>query len=258
MIEKIKITKNLKFDYCDLMLSVDMDHEFTLKDVLRIVTHSKVDRGILERILQCPYIFDYWKEVNSKKFQNDSDIEYLEVGLTGEIDKFGGKINSSTCWSFYGLGKKGVIPKDLMENCTKKEIAKMKKDKWQQSYAIEFSPMYKLANYPIKVSDKIVITDWIGHKEKKDIYKNIDIKPTITLLSLLFVVFWELSFCGNIKQRDDRIKELKRRCDEFKKAKAEGRLDEVSIPWSEVKKRIKKTIKEASDKRNKEKKNKEK
>jgi len=206
----IKITKNLKFDFADLMRSVDSECEFTLRDVLNSCNKSKIPMDVLKQILRCSHIDQYVKEMKSKKFNKDGEIEYLEIGWHGEINAFGGEESSGSSWHFRGMGKKGVIPKDLNECCTKKEINKMKKEKWQQSYAIELTPIHELANYPIKICKEICITDWRDYKKHKgteDLYTKLDFQPNITLMELLYWILWELSWFGSIAKRLILMKE---------------------------------------------------
>jgi len=232
----LKINKNLRFDYCDLMKTVDPNHKFTLRDVLRACIQSKIPTTILEDILQCDYIVDYWKEATSKRFRNDGEMEYLELAWLSEIDEFDGEENSGHHWCFHGIGKEGHIPDQ--EHLTKTEIKKLKKEKYRQGYAIEFSRMYKLAGYPIKIKNKISVEDWRGidnvpQSHKKDFYDNmtteLDVQPSITLIELLYSIFWELSFCGSPEQRDDKCENISKTVDDFKKAKQDGTLKVVDF-----------------------------
>jgi len=253
MKKPIKITKSLKFDFDDLMRDVDSNYEFTLRDVVNVCVNSKIPLEILQVILRCNYIEQYRKEMKNKKIENDNKIIYLELGWNGEIDKFEGKENSSSSWDFYGMGKKGVIPEDLKEWCTKKEIAKMKKEKWQQGYAIEFTPINEIADYPIKIRKEICITDRRDYKKKKkpcDVCTRIDVQPTITLIELLHWIFWELSFLGSPAQRNGKSEDLNRRAKELDQAKKEGRLDEITVPWKDIKKILKKNSKKKKELKN--------
>ena len=248
MEKPVKITKSLKFDFWDLMREVDPDHEFTLRDVLSACMRSNIPIDILQAILRCNYIKDYWKEMKSKKFQDkDRDLEYLELAWMGDVHEFDGEINYSSYWSFNGIGKKGQLPDDILKHCTKKEIAKMKKEGYRQSYAIEFSPIYTLSNYPIKICKELKVEDWRDYerkiKKKKDLWKTIDLRPSITLVELLYWIFWELSFCGSPEQRDGKLADLDKSVKELDDAIKEGRIDEVTIPWEDVKIDLKNKVK---------------
>ena len=240
----LKITKSLKFGLEDLMRTVDPDYEFTLRNVLNACKNSTVPMPVLCALVRCPYIEDYIEEMQSKRFQNDRDIEYLELMWTAEVDEFDGKEDHGSSWSFHGVGEEGYISDDLRSHCSEEDIKRMEEEGWRQGYAIEFSPMYKLANFPIKIKKEICITDWRGYKaswegkDYDDMYTKSDVQPSITLIELLYSIFWELSFCGSPEQRGEQEEELTRRVDEFDKAKEEGRLDEVCVPWEEVKENL--------------------
>jgi len=252
----IKITKDLKFNYWDLMKIVDVSQEFTLRDVLRACVNSSIPMDVLCQILQCSYIVDYWDEAESKPFTgltDDRDMEYLELYWGGSKQTYDKKRCDSGGWSFHGMGREGYVPEDMAKYGKWK---KGEKKHYRQAMAIEFSPMYTLADYPIRICKKIYIEDEDlpirARIKMKD--SGIDYQPTITLMELLYAIFWELSFCGSPKDRDGKMNDLKSRMDEIDKAKKEGRLDEITVPWEKVKRDMKKKIKEtrkASKKENK-------
>jgi len=240
--DNIKITKKLKFDFPDLMRDVDLDHEFTLRDVVRAIHNSKISMPVLCQLLRCNYLEKYWEEISSKKFKDGGEIHYLELYWWGTTSKWDNKIDSNQSWCFHGVGKAGYIPDDLKKYCSPEEIKKMKKEKYTESYAIEFTPLYKLANYQIRIRDEL----WLTHYEniKGDVDDKIKFKPSITLIELLYAIFWELSFLGSPQRRNEQTDKIMSRVDEFKKAEEEGRLDEITVPWKEVKKKLKKKISE--------------
>ena len=140
----IKITKDLIFDFDDLMKDIDFRHEFTLRDVLRSCMNSKIPLDILQPLLRCNYIKDYWEEAESKEFKEDmGGMEFLEVYWEGSCDKDEEEEICSSGWSFHGYG----VDKD---------------EGFSQGYAIEFSPMYDLAGFPIKIKKEMRIEDWNG------------------------------------------------------------------------------------------------
>jgi len=244
MDKPIKITKKIKFGFSDLMRNIDPNYKFTLKDVLRACVNSEISLTVLQEIIHCPYLEEYWKEMNSKKFKNDGDIEYLELSWASEINEYDGKIDSGHMWNFNGMGKEGVISEDIIKFSSKAEINKLKKENYRQSYAIEFTPMYELSNYDIRIEKYLSVSDWRKYEKLKtkkdfeDIYTKLDVQPSITLVELLYWIFWELSFCGSPKQRDDKGDEIGEIVKEFEKAKAEGTLNDITIPWEEAKKKL--------------------
>jgi len=79
MENEIIITKDLKFGFEDLMLVVNFETEFTLRDILRASMNSSIPMEVLCQILRCSYLPDYWDEAESKPFDNKGDVEYLEL-----------------------------------------------------------------------------------------------------------------------------------------------------------------------------------
>ena len=241
MENKIKITKNYRIEYADLMKEVDSSQEFTLRDILNACYNSNTNILTLSTILHCSYICDYWDEMNSKPFENNGEIDYLEVYWWGTKQTYEGKREDGNMWSFHGIGKLGYVPEDVLKYG---KLNKKEKKNYRQAMAVEFSPMYALADLPIRISKKLHISDYdVEIKSGKDIDTEIDFQPSIKLIELLYAIFWELSFAGSPEQRDDKIDGLKKQVDEIKKASKEGRLDEITVPHEQVKKMMAKKFK---------------
>ena len=66
----------------------------------------------------------------------------------------------------------------------------------------------------------------------------------------MYSIFYELSFCGDIENREEKKNELKDSIEEINKAKEEGRLDEIMVPWEDVKERLNKKIEDLGNKKN--------
>jgi len=229
MEKNLKITKDLKFDFEDLMANVDFDHEFTLRDLLRAVNQSLIDPLVLARILRCPYIQDYWAEAEKQSPEQDSDIEYLEIYYWVSKSTFDGKRDDGSCWGFHGVGNEGVVSQDIIDNYPKEEVDKMREEGYRQAFAVEFSPMYNLADYPIRLRKEIIFTDYDVDPKEGTMDRNIDVIPSITLMDLLYWVFWEFSFFGSIEQRDKKISDLQKTVENVKSGKVK------TIPWETAK-----------------------
>jgi hypothetical protein len=242
--DEIKITKDLKFDLEDLMRTVDFSHEFTLRDVLRASVDSKIPVDVLQALVRCNYIKDYWEEAESKEFDGEDNMAFLELYWNGSIDngEQGDEFYSS--WAFHGIGVKGDLPDDIMDSCTEEEIQKFRDDGFTQAYAVEFSPMYSLADYPITVKKDMCIEYW-----NEEEFRNTDIEftPSMTLIELLYAIFWELSFVGSPERRTKQMEELGSRCAELDEARANGTLDEITTRWEDVKKNLEDKFKVKED-----------
>jgi hypothetical protein len=222
----IKLTSDLDIRFSDLMCPVDLSHEFTLRDVLRAcVSSTEIPPLLMGQILHCNALQEFYDDAESKPFEDEGDLEYLELYLLGDI----GEDYSSSQWSFHGVGKLGVVPKDDFRKMTPEEAAS-----FRESYGVELSPLYRLADYKIKVRNEIVISNWKEKDYSKQITR-INFQPSITLIEILYWVIWELSFFGSPSKRDEENAELKRRIEEIDEAKKNGTLDQITIPWEKVK-----------------------
>lgn len=144
---------------------------------------------------------DYWSEfmleLEKPWAETYDDIEYLEVyWTTNAYDYKDPKIeNDFEIWpSFHGVGKVGSGPE-----------REDKRERW----AIEMSPINKLANLPIRLNNGVTL------------YRNYDNeeylgKREFTLMNFLKGIFHELTFYGNPKQRDDMLRTLDERVEELK------------------------------------------
>ena len=231
MENEIIITKDLKFGFEDLMLVVNFETEFTLRDILRASMNSSIPMEVLCQILRCSYLPDYWDEAESKPFDNKGDVEYLELYWWGSKSTYDGERDDGSTWGFHGIGREGEIPDDLREHCDKEEVAKMEAEGYRQGYAVEFTPINNLADYPIRISNKLHITDYDA--DPKDMTDNdIDLTPSITLMELLYWTFWELSFLGGPEDRDEEAEVLNQRVEDLKSGKLK------TVPWEEVKEKL--------------------
>lgn len=200
---KVIIDKNLKFDYDDLLLDVDLSHEFTLRNVLDAVSNSKVPIKTLKKILRCNYLEEYCKEVNIKPYKDYGDIEYLRLSLIIGSDYEPEEVKE---WRFDGVGIEGNVSEDVLPFIPEKDRAT-----YREHYSVELSPMWKLADLKIKINHKIHV-----NKPKFQIDEYIAM-PSITLVELLYAIFWEISWFGNIKKRNNAVEKLRKSVKELKK-----------------------------------------
>jgi hypothetical protein len=190
--KNIIINKNLKFNFDDLMQYVDIHQSFTLKDVLNCIKRSKISIETLKKIFKCKYLEEYIEEVNKENEDIKNNVEFDHLELCSEIGSLDDK--REITWSFCGIGK---------ENGTGVE-----------KYAMDFTPLYKIANFKIKISDIMINYDL----DNKKVIKT-KINPLIMFVEFLYVIIEEISWNGSIKNRDARLKELKRRLDCIKNKK---------------------------------------
>jgi len=234
--DKIKITDELVFGYDNLMDEVDFDSEFTLRMLINSCILSEIPIEILCQIVRCNYIPLYWDEVNKDRDpEYDSGIEYLEVSWWGSKSTYNNKREDGNGWVFDGVGLTGDIPEDVAEYVSEEKLAEMISSGWRQKYAIEFTPLYNISDYVIRIDKEMSITDYdVEDYDCGDFYKKIDFTLSITLVELIYAVFYELSFIGSPEDRDSKKEELGQMAKDLKEGKIE------TVPWEEVKERIKK------------------
>lgn len=194
--EEIKITKDLQFDYHDLMRTVNLSHKFTLKDVLRACMNSVIPLEVLRPLLRCNYIAEYWSN-SLKRSKRNKHITYLRVYWWGST-------NEGQTWGFDGIGKTS-----------------------DDGYTVWSTSISTIAHLPIYVEKYLYITRRVGNKLKDS---KIDFQPSITLIELLFAIFWEFSFYGSPQQTEQFKKEVKERI------KSIDRGEVALMPHEKVKK----------------------
>ena len=229
----IKITDDLVFGYSDLMTEVDFKTEFTLKQLINACMRSEIPIEVLCQIAQCNYIPFYWEESRESSPDPDRGIEYLQVSWWGTKHNFKGKREDGSGWTFDGIGEAGVVCDDIKEHMSEEEVEKLQNEGYRQAYAIELTHISKLADYVIKKCQKISITDYDAGIHKDDEFnKEIDMIPSISLVELIYSVFYELSFFGGPEERDLMKEDLVQRVKDIKDGTAE------TVPWEEVKERL--------------------
>lgn len=226
--DNIKIMPRMKFDLDDLLKIVDFSHPFTLRDVLKACSDSEIPLKVLECILHCSYIEDLCKEAESKPFCDKGDMEYLEVYWWGSKGTYDGVKESSNCWGFHGIGILNRYSDDIvkMYEHMGKELPK----NFRENYAIEFTPMYELCDYEIRMSPKLHITNYDAEPtQRNDVDEDVEFVPSITLIELLYAVFWEISFCGSPEDRDAKSEELSKTVEEYRKDVEERTIKTVTL-----------------------------
>jgi len=105
---------------------------------------------------------------------------------------------------------------------------------YREKYALDCLPVYTIADLEIKVKREISFAIYDRQYE----VQNVKIRPNLTLIDLIYYVFWDLSFMGKPEDRDKAMEVLSKRASEIDKWSKEGTLDQHCIPWEEVKEKI--------------------
>lgn len=183
--DDVNIVKNLR-SFCQI------DPDTILKDIINLVSNSKVLETFLGMYSWCNNIKEYNKEANKNPILNEnSEVDYLEISwhVTWDKEKDGFYLFKEP--EFLGIG----FPlKEEKYDLPKGYVAK---------YAIEFTPLNELAHLKVKLNTQFT---------SKRNFKN---APTLkgscdfTLLEVLDAIYWEISFLGSIEERDNSANELK-------------------------------------------------
>lgn len=230
--DNFSITKAHKLKLQDLCRPVDFSETFTLRDVLNlIILRSNIHIDTLCQMVQCNYLFDYFEEAQ-KPISPDKDtkfaeqIEYLELSWHGEqdIDPNKGVRYFTNGWHFDGVGRKGVMSEDIMEF---RQLEKPDPE-YREGYAIDFSPINEIADLEIKTRPEMAFEN--GELERDDVnfYKKVVFTQQISLLEMLYAIFWELSFAGCPEERDEKMTEIHKRVKEYDDDKEKGEISYVS------------------------------
>ena len=77
--ENVSITPDLDIHFADLMCDVELEHQFTLRDVLRaVMNYSQIPPELFSLILHCPPLGEFFQEAESKPFDPEAkDLDYL-------------------------------------------------------------------------------------------------------------------------------------------------------------------------------------
>lgn len=185
----------------------------TLRRIFELV---EVEPEFWESVIQ-ENIEPLLEEMNTTPNTNklpESEIECLQIYWAGECSIMEGKREFSLWGSIHGYG-----PYTPSEN--EKEMAGGEgnlpfPEGEKIGYAIEFSPVNELADYPVDLLTDLKVQE-INYDDPRPhaSAKIIDLgtKP-FTLLEMLKSVFYELTFAGTPEERNEQWEEIKESCDE--------------------------------------------
>lgn len=78
-------------------------------------------------------------------------------------------------------------------------------------YALNFSPINNLSDFKIKLNTEFEITG-MYNLSNNTLPVLVKANKSFTLLEVLRGIFWELSFFGNPKDRDSKMKDIQKSC----------------------------------------------
>lgn len=186
----VKITTGRKFRIRDLHSYVDFTTPFTVKDLFQFLRRG-LPNGI-DGEKQCIELFgapftDFYQEIKSKKKRETIDDVVLKTVVIS-WNGYKSEDGYTSRWEVYALAEND-----------------------EQTYAIDFRPMYELKDCVI-VIDKFM---HIMNYTRSDMpIEKIEFTPNITLFDLIWTIICEVSWNGLPEDRDERWEDLKRRIKE--------------------------------------------
>lgn len=188
----------------------------------------------MAELFHCNHMWDYWKAVeNTTGTNDDDDIEWLELSFYIEAEddhNFGKRKNkktkrafrTGTYWNFGGIGKEGTAGDDIKPYLIEKGIDV---ETYRENFGLSLTPSFDIADLPIKIREKILVTDWEKKWKKtgKVPSKDLNFRPSIDLFTLIYEVFNELSFHGNERDKGEMSNKLENMVAEIKEGKTTGK-----------------------------------
>lgn len=153
----------------------EFDKGVTLKSIMNTVASDELLTKIVAIYSSVNHIEDFHKEINIKCTKKIKNVEYIEIYKIGEI--FNGELSTWTDWH-------GVNTKE--------------KD-WQDHghyISCSYTPTYEIANIPIRLNERLII------RENYDKVV-LDVTQKMTLLEILHAIYYDISFHGSPKDRDN-------------------------------------------------------
>jgi len=93
-------------------------------------------------------------------------------------------------------------------------------------YAVEFTPLYDLADYPVKLNTDIKVYGPFPQEGPLEVA--LEGSQSFSLLEVLDAIYWEVSFCGGPDEVAEKRRDLLDRVDEIESGEAKLHpIDEV-------------------------------
>jgi hypothetical protein len=209
--------------------TVEFQGIITLRRIFELID---VDPELWESVIQeniLPLLEEMKKP--TKQEEVEGGMECLQIYWGADLHISGGEQEFSLWPSFHGYGKYTRTEDDSSPI----------QDGEETGYAIEFTPVNELADYPVELltAVKVVKQDYDNIKAPAE---TIDLghKP-FTLLEVVKAIFWELTFAGTPDQRNEQREEIHKLYEEVQSGEAK------TFSWEELQERLEKGPEEKED-----------
>lgn len=214
----------------------------TLQDIFNTVDSYKLLKIIISQYSWCRDIDAFHaqaKEIH-EDYEEEDKIDYLEIYHHVETNQSDEKIKHpgglrerirtvdfECCPCFHGIGP--APEKDVDEYGNPNPANRGNKT---QQYSVSYSPMWKLANLPVKINENFdVYSKWVpGTKYKSE--KIMSSSRDFSLLEVLDAIYWDISFMGGPEENAAFMEDMDEKISEIKSGEIAG------IPWEQVSKRL--------------------
>ena len=197
--DRLLLNKEYQLKLQDLMSPIEIAEDFTLGDLcLMLAQFDKIDLEDLSKIFQC-HLSAFLIECLDGG-EATSDLHYLRLtwmysyetgddawgSMRLEVDAIG------EVWDDYQLGGQFYVEGKDVSDLT--------------HWVISFSPLHEMRDLPIKIEDEMY---WYKEFEHPMTEKNFCPAPAVTLMDLIYSLFWEFSFYGSPEARNELSEDLK-------------------------------------------------
>lgn len=202
--KKIRRVKKSSVLSC-LKETVEIEDGVTLLDLFRIVGKHKLLKLFISQYSNCPALEEFHAQAE-EPMRNENDeypLDYLEVYWHGGVQKD----NIYTSASFHGIS----TPRDP-ENAYVDGTAPI---------GISYSPMWELADVPLKLNTQIKI--W-GKRNSKTLKQEIvfEGQKQFTLLDVLDAIYDDISFMGGPQENAEFIDSMNSLVEDLKSGVVKG------------------------------------
>lgn len=182
--------------------SVEIAEGVTLRDLFRIVSQYKLLKLFISQYSWCRQLEEFHAQAEEPMRDDEKDkLEYLEIYWHASVHKYKKETSFDVSVGFHGIGTP-----DRPENAMTAD--------GKTHYSVSYSPMYELADLPLKLNTALKIWGpWEGKPPQKVIFEG---KKDYCLLDVLDAIYWDISFMGGPAENSEFIEEMNGRVDDIK------------------------------------------
>lgn len=211
--EKFSITGESIFH--DLRTSCTIKENFTLGDLFSFVEKNENLKSFLKSYSWCHHIDEFHKQAQEKTNSNKK-LKFIQIHPIFDCHSFDkeASLHIYPAMSVVGENEEGI----------------------EVNYCPSFIPMGELKDLPMKIERSIPIGSPLGSKKYKKYEEFYKAEITFSLLDILDSIYWEISFYGGPKEKQELADTLDKRVKDLDSGKVK------SIPFEEFKKKLKKKL----------------